>query len=75
MILFHGRDAKSPDGKRIAYVWVNVSDEKGNGIPAFLFRQTETFLMVVDAGGKNAATLLLEKKPRLYVTLWSADWR
>jgi dipeptidyl aminopeptidase/acylaminoacyl peptidase len=58
----------SPDGKRIAYVWVNASDKEGDG-------QTETILMVADVDGKNSATLLSEKRQRSDVSLWSADWR
>jgi RNA polymerase sigma factor (sigma-70 family) len=65
----------SPDGKRIVYVFAKVSDEKGVGSPEYLFREAETFLMVVDADGKNSVTLFSEKKQLTYVTLWSADWR
>jgi len=65
----------SPDGKRIAYVWGKTSDEKGDGVPEFVFRQTETFLIVADADRKNSATLFSEKKPLIYVSLRSADWR
>jgi len=72
---FVGGACWSPDGKRMAYVWGNTSDEKGDGVPEFVFRQTETFLMVVDADGKNSVTLFSEKKPLTYVSLWSADWR
>jgi WD40 repeat protein len=65
----------SPDGKRIAYVWGKTSDEKGDGMPEFFFRQTETFLIVADADGKNSVTLFSEKKPFFFVSLWSVDWR
>jgi len=70
-----GGGSWSLDGKRIAYVWGSVSDEKGEGNPEFFFRQTETFLIVVDADGKNSTVLLSEKKQFFHVTLWSADWR
>jgi len=65
----------SPDGKRIAYVYGKTSDEKGDGIPEFLFRQAEYFLMVVDADGKNSATLRSEKNQVYRITLHAAEWR
>jgi hypothetical protein len=65
----------SPDGKRIAYVYGKTSDEKGDGLPEILFRQAEHFLMVVDADGKNSATLRSEKNQVLRITLRAADWR
>jgi Tol biopolymer transport system component len=65
----------SPDSKRIAYIWGQTSDQKVPGVPEQLFRETETFLIVADADGKNSATLFSEKKPVIHVTLWSVDWR
>lgn len=65
----------SPDGKRIAYVFGKTSDEKGDGLPEILFRQAEHFLMVVDADGKNSATLRSEKNQVFRITLRAADWR
>jgi Tol biopolymer transport system component len=58
----------SPDSKRIAYVW-RQKNPMPNG-------QTESFLMIVDADGKNPVTLLSEKSDNQgMITLSSPDWR
>jgi Tol biopolymer transport system component len=58
----------SPDSKRIAYVW-RQKNPMPNG-------RTESFLMIVDADGKNPVTLLSEKSDNQgMITLSSPDWR
>jgi hypothetical protein len=58
----------APDSKRIAYVW-RQTNPMPNG-------QTESFLMIVDADGKNPVTLLSEKSDNQgMITLSSPDWR
>jgi Tol biopolymer transport system component len=63
----------SPDGKRIAYCWREVHpgerDVKAN-------KETESFLVVCDADGKNAKTIVTEKgdAPGL-ITIANVDWR
>jgi Tol biopolymer transport system component len=54
----------SPDGKRIAYVWDNREEGDAN----------ETFLMVVDADGKNPH-VLCSKKSRGGMSFVSPSWR
>jgi Tol biopolymer transport system component len=59
----------SPDGKRLAYAWRLDEEPDVDG-------QTESFLMVIDADGKNARTLLSAKfNNRGTITLASPDWR
>jgi Tol biopolymer transport system component len=58
----------SPDSKRIAYVWRQTNPAPG--------AQTESFLMIVDADGKNPVTLVTEKEDNQgTITLASPDWR
>src|SRR5262249_23994591 len=58
----------SPDGKRVAYVW-RQSGGKAD-------QETESFLMVVDADGKNAVTVLSEKgESSGVITLAAPEWR
>jgi Tol biopolymer transport system component len=59
----------SPDGKRIAYSARLVPAEGAGG-------ETESFLMVVDADGKNPVTLLSEKANNAdTITVAAVDWR
>ncbi|HLN33246.1 MAG TPA: M56 family metallopeptidase [Gemmataceae bacterium] len=71
----------SPDGKRLAYVWkradpgvplvisnLNMNDPKMNA-------ETESFLMIADADGTNAKTLLSGKGKGPDITLGDLDWR
>jgi Tol biopolymer transport system component len=63
----------SPDGKRIAYTWQLADDGKPGEPPA---RETESFLVVCDPDGKNAKTVLSEKRrDGRAVTLGTVDWR
>jgi RNA polymerase sigma factor (sigma-70 family) len=70
--------AWSPDGKRVAYTWtqlhpdllrkdeINIADEK----------ETEAFLIVADADGKNARTVTSAKSGHaITMILGSIDWR
>jgi Tol biopolymer transport system component len=60
----------SPDGRRIAYTWRQVPAD-GN-----LERETESFLMVVGADGKDPQTVLSEKADHgLIISLTGPDWR
>jgi RNA polymerase sigma factor (sigma-70 family) len=59
----------SPDGKRIAYTAQVFSAEGPGG-------ETESFLIVVDADGKNPVTLLSEKADNAgSTTVDGVDWR
>ncbi len=61
----------SPDGKRIAYTW-----QHADGKPDDPAREIEGFLVVCDPDGKNAKTVLSEKRrdgrPAVFGTV---DWR
>jgi Tol biopolymer transport system component len=60
----------SPDGKRVAYIW-RQRHEKPEAD-----QETESFLIVSDADGKNAKTIVTEKaKGQGIITLTSPDWR
>jgi Tol biopolymer transport system component len=72
----------SPDGKQIAYTWKQVQP----GVPLAintnnmndpkLNTETESHLMIADADGKNARTVLSEKAPSgPTVTIEYVDWR
>lgn len=64
----------SPDGKRIAYVWREISlDAWQEGVPN---KEAESRLVVCDPDGKNARTIASEKgaNPRA-ITLGWVDWR
>ena len=59
----------SPDGKRIAYVWDNDPEDRKDG------QESETFLMVLDADGRNSVTVLSEKTTFGGFTIRSPNWR
>ena len=60
----------SPDGRRIAYTYRDVPKKADAG------RLTESYLVVVDADGKNPRTLLSEKGYLPVIrTLTAVDWR
>jgi Tol biopolymer transport system component len=59
----------SPDGKRIAYVVNNSPEDRAEG------QETETFLMVVDADGRNPAAVLSEKSTFGAFTVRAPNWR
>lgn len=59
----------SPDGKRIAYVWDNSPEERTEG------QETETFLMVADADGRNSVAVMSEKSTFGAFTVRSPNWR
>ena len=63
----------SPDGKQIAYAWRQVHD----GDPKELGqKETESFLVVCDADGKNAKTIATEKADgQGVITIAHVDWR
>ncbi len=65
----------SPDGKRIAYTWREMHAEKPEAGKAD-DRETESHLVVCDADGKNAKTILTEKgMAQFHITLSHVDWR
>jgi RNA polymerase sigma factor (sigma-70 family) len=65
----------SPDGKKIAYTWREVHKEKAEEGKVD-DRETESHLVVCDADGKNAKTILSEKgKGQWHITLSSVCWR
>ena len=65
----------SPDGKKIAYCWRTMHAEKADPAKPDE-RETESFLCVCDADGKNHKTILTEKgKGQWHITLSSVDWR
>ena len=65
----------SPDGKKIAYTWrQRHADKVEEG--KLDDRETESHLIVCDADGKNAKTILSEKgKGQWHITLSSVCWR
>jgi len=72
--------AWSPDAKRIAYTWVQLHPEvlKKDMLSAGETEgiQTETFLIVADADGKNAKTVAsASANTALAASLGSIDWR
>lgn len=65
----------SPDGKRIAYTWREVHAEKAEAGKVD-DRETASHLVVCDADGKNAKTILTEKGGgQWHITLSHIDWR
>ena len=71
--------AWSPDGKRVAYTWVQLHPDMlklDTWNPADVAIQTESFLMVADADGKNAKTVASAKSDQALNPLYgSIDWR
>jgi RNA polymerase sigma factor (sigma-70 family) len=69
----------SPDGKRVAYTWTQLHAEllakdRISGDDAR--RETEGFLMVADADGRNAKTIATDKAAFSgNLTLGHVDWR
>ncbi len=63
----------SPDGKRIAYTWRQVHEGKPEDV---IEKETESFLVVCDADGKNQKTIATEKgKGQWSITIGQVDWR
>ncbi|MFO0851020.1 MAG: sigma-70 family RNA polymerase sigma factor [Gemmataceae bacterium] len=72
----------SPDGKKIAYVWkqahpgVPRAENTENANDPKLNTETETFLVIADADGKNPRVIRSAKSPRATtITLGGVDWR
>jgi RNA polymerase sigma factor (sigma-70 family) len=63
----------SPDGKCIAYIWREVHEGKPEDNVG---KETESFLVVCDANGKNAKTIATEKaNDPFHNTMGELDWR
>ncbi len=71
--------AWSPDGKKVAYTWTALDDEllkKDSWTADELQKETEGFLMIADANGKNAKTVASDKGNfALSMVLGALDWR
>jgi hypothetical protein len=71
--------AWSPDGKRIAYTWKQLHEDvfKKDTIDINdVLVETEAFLMIADADGKNAKTIATDKGPSaINMILGTIDWR
>lgn len=70
--------AWSPDGKKVAYTWMQLHLEalKKDVLKAEdLLVETEAFLIVADADGKNAKTISSGKKQLSGMIFGSIDWR
>jgi Tol biopolymer transport system component len=72
----------SPDGKQVAYTWkqvhpgVPLAENTDNMNDPKLNTETESHLMVADADGKNAKTLMSAKANRATtITIGFVDWR
>ena len=68
--------AWSPDGKHVAYKWKqnHLDRFKGKELDATI--ETEAFLIVADADGKNAQTVSSAKVNNLINPIFlSIDWR
>jgi hypothetical protein len=82
--------AWSPDGKRIAYTWKKLPEDVFNKDTLELrfpflrsstqtgdfMIETEAFLMIADADGKNAKTIATDKSPSATRMFFGpVDWR
>lgn len=71
--------AWSPDGKRVAYTWVQLHPEvlkKEELTPGDAAVETEAFLIVADADGKNQKTVTSAKADSALKDIYgSIDWR
>jgi hypothetical protein len=71
--------AWSPDGKKLAYTWVPLDEEilKKNQLgPEDVMKETEGFLIVADADGKNPKTVATDKGRFVLASVFGAiDWR
>jgi RNA polymerase sigma factor (sigma-70 family) len=70
--------AWSPDGKKVAYTWVQLHPnalKKDVLKPEDLSVETEAFLIVADADGKNAKTISSDKKQLANTIFGTIDWR
>jgi RNA polymerase sigma factor (sigma-70 family) len=71
--------AWSPEGKKVAYTWVQLHPEslkKDVLKPEDVSIETEAFLIVADADGKNAKTISSSKKEFAGSTIFGTiDWR
>jgi RNA polymerase sigma factor (sigma-70 family) len=71
--------AWSPDGKRVAYTWMQLHPERlkrDPKIPDIHDTPTESFLIVADADGTNAKTVASgNADDELNASLASIDWR
>jgi hypothetical protein len=69
----------SPDGKRVAYTWVQLHADllaKDSISGEDARRETESFLMVADADGRNAKTVASDKAAFAgNLSLGAVDWR
>jgi Tol biopolymer transport system component len=70
--------AWAPDGKKVAFTWMQIHPDalkKDTLTPDDLSKETESFLIIADADGKNAKTLVSGKCPLTKPVLLSIDWR
>jgi RNA polymerase sigma factor (sigma-70 family) len=72
----------SPDGKQLAYTWrqvhpgVPLAENTDNMNDAKLNTETESHLIVADADGRNARTVMSAKSNRATtITIGSVDWK